>query len=68
MNNDIDAKDMANDFADIDKKDTSKNYIVIVVILYILVISLTIFLVLGIKNQKKEIPNNIQNNEIKLNR
>lgn len=68
MNNDIDTKDMANDFVDIETKDKSKNYIVVVAILYIVVIALIILLVLGLKNQKATIQNNNQNNQIEVNR
>ena len=55
MNNQIN-----NEFTDIEKESKYKNYI-IVIILYIIVVTLTILLIFGIKNQKKEIKNNINN-------
>ena len=48
------------DFSDIDEKNKYKDYI-IVGILYILVIILSILFIIGIKNQKDVIKNNIKN-------
>ena len=53
MKNEID-----NEFLEIEKESKYKNYI-IVVILYVIVIILTILLVLGIKNQKDVVENNM---------
>lgn len=49
------------EFLDINKENKYKDYI-IVGILYVIVIILCVFLVLGIKNQKEEIKNNINDN------
>ena len=67
MNEELETKDMCNEFADIDKKSNNKNYIVIVVILYIVVIILIALLVLGLKNQKDTIINNSENSEVNFN-
>ena len=56
-NNNIDTE-----FTDIAKENFNKNYIV-VAILYVIVFILTIFLILGIKNQRDVIENNINNEE-----
>ena len=48
------------EFTDIDKENNNKNYI-IVGILYVIVIILSIFLILGIKNQKDIVKDNINN-------
>lgn len=48
------------DFSDIDEKNKYKDYI-IVGVLYILVIILSILFIIGIKNQKDVIKNNIKN-------
>ena len=50
---------MSNEFVDQEKE--VKNYI-IVIILYIIVIILTILFILGIKNQKEVVENNLNNN------
>lgn len=50
------------DFADIDKETIKKNYI-IVGILYFVVVILSILLVIGIKNQKDTIKDKIDNNK-----
>ena len=60
MKKDIENK-VDNEFADINKDNAIKSYI-IVGILYILVLILTIFLILGIQNQKEVIDNNYNNN------
>ena len=72
MNN----KNEENEFLDIDRKH-GKNYMIVVGILYLLVIILTIFLVIGIKKQKDVVKSSlnedvsnqekINNNEEKLN-
>lgn len=54
-------KDIEQEFLDINKENKYKNYI-IVGILYIIVIILSVFLVIGLKNKKDEIKNNINNN------
>lgn len=54
MENNIDTE-----FTDIEKLNKHKKY-VIVGILYIIVIILSIFLVIGIKNQKDTVKNNIE--------
>lgn len=60
MNNEVD-----NDFVDINKKSKYNIYI-IVCILYLFVIILSILLIIGIKNQKDVIKNNINDQNIHL--
>ena len=48
------------EFTDIDKGIENKNYI-IVIILYVIVAILSVFLILGIKNQKDTVKDNINN-------
>jgi len=63
MNDQIDTE-----FTDIEKESKYKNYI-IVIILYIIVIMLSILLIYGIKNQKDELKDNINNEKnIEVNR
>lgn len=50
------------EFTDINKGIENKNYI-IVIILYIVVAILSVFLILGIKNQKDTVKDNIDSNE-----
>lgn len=64
MNNEINEMEMSNEFVEINKESKYKTY-AIVIILYILVIILTVFLVIGLKNQKEVVIN--QNNNIGLN-
>lgn len=56
MKNEIDAE-----FTDINKESKYKVY-VIVAILYVIVIILSILLVIGIKNQKDIVENNVNEN------
>ena len=55
-------KNIDTEFTDIAKENLNKNYIT-VGILYVIVIILTIFLILGIKNQKDIVTDNISNEE-----
>ena len=50
------------EFTDIDKGIENKNYI-IVIILYVIVAVLSVFLILGIKNQKDTVKDNINDEE-----
>ena len=55
-------KDIDTEFIDINKESKYKNY-VIVGILYLIVIILSIFLIIGLKNQKEIVEENIPNQE-----
>ena len=50
--------DIDEEFLDIDKEEMKKNYIIIS-ILYVIVIILSVLLILGLKNQKDIVKNNI---------
>ena len=65
MGNDLDTKDMANDFVDIEDTNKKNRYILIVIILYFFVIILSVLLFLSLKNQKTNIE---LNNQIQANR
>lgn len=55
-------KDIDTEFTDIEKESKYKNYI-IVGILYLIVVILSIFLIIGIKNQKDTVKENINNED-----
>ena len=56
------AEEIDSDFSDINKEEMKKNYIIIA-ILYFVVIILSILLVLGIKNQKDTVKDKIDSNK-----
>jgi len=66
MNEELETKDMSNDFVDLDKPKNNNRYVGIVIILYVLVIILAVLLVMDLKKQKDVIMNSSQNYTINI--